>query len=197
VWRSWSYSALALPTRQIPPAAHSSAQSSPEDNGWEIWPDGLRAVLTRVHHDYGPPELAITENGATYPDAVAPDGSVSDIERRHYLERHIGALADARDEGIPVNAYFVWSLLDNFEWGEGYGHPLGIVHVDFATQRGTVKASGDWYRALLKDHGGLTRIASTRTTRSLRDHPHHGAYCQGTRQKADLRRDLTRSTGIQ
>jgi len=120
------------------------------DNGWEIWPDGLRAVLTRIHRDYDPPELAITENGATYPDPVAPDGSISDVERRHYLERHIGALADARDDGIPVNAYFVWSLLDNFEWGEGYGHPFGIVHVDFATQRRTVKASGEWYRALLK-----------------------------------------------
>ena len=122
-------------------------------NGWEIWPDGLRGVLTRIHDDYDPPELAITENGATYPDAVSPDGLVPDAERLRYLERHIGAVADARDQGIPVNAYFVWSLLDNFEWGEGYGHQFGIVHVDFATQRRTIKASGRWYRELLRSLG--------------------------------------------
>ena len=115
-------------------------------NGWEIWPDGLRSVLRRVHDEYGPAEMAVTENGATFPDAVATDGSVHDPERVAYLARHVRALADARDEGVPVNAYFVWSLLDNFEWGEGYGHRFGIVHVDFETQRRTVKSSGDWYR---------------------------------------------------
>ena len=122
-------------------------------NGWEIWPDGLRAVVTRIHDDYAPPELAITENGATYPDVISLDGSVTDAERQAYLERHVRAVADARDQGIPINAYFVWSLLDNFEWGEGYGHQFGIVHVDFATQQRTVKASGHWYRALLQALG--------------------------------------------
>lgn len=117
-------------------------------NGWEVWPDGLRTVLGRIHADYGPIPLAVTENGATFPDQVV-DGAIDDRERRDYLRRHIGALADARDAGVPVDAYFVWSLLDNFEWGEGYGHRFGIVHVDFATQRRTVKSSGDWYRALL------------------------------------------------
>ena len=122
-------------------------------NGWEVWPDGLRAVLARIHAEYGPIELAVTENGATFPDAMAADGSVDDVDRRRYLERHIGALADARDAGVPVNAYFVWSLLDNFEWGEGYGHRFGIVHVDFGTQRRTVKASGRWYADLLASSG--------------------------------------------
>jgi beta-glucosidase len=118
-------------------------------NGWEVWPDGLRAGLVRIHADYAPAELAITENGATFADTVTPDGTVDDAERRSYIERHLGALADARDAGVPVNAYFVWSLLDNFEWGEGYGHRFGIVHVDFETQRRTVKASGRWYQQLL------------------------------------------------
>ena len=118
-------------------------------NGWEVWPDGLRTVLARIHAEYGPLPLAVTENGATFPDAVGRDGSVADVERRDYLRRHIAALADARDGGAPVDAYFVWSLLDNFEWGEGYGHRFGIVHVDFDTQRRTIKASGEWYRALL------------------------------------------------
>lgn len=118
-------------------------------NGWEVWPDGLRAVLSRIHAEYGPLPLAVTENGATFPDSVASDGSVEDRERRDYLRRHIAALADARDAGAPVDAYFVWSLLDNFEWGEGYGHRFGIVHVDFTTQRRTVKDSGRFYAALL------------------------------------------------
>ena len=122
-------------------------------NGWEIWPDGLRAVLSRIHAEYGPLPLAVTENGATFPDRVGIDGSVEDLERRDYLRRHVAALADARDAGVPVDAYFVWSLLDNFEWGEGYAHRFGIVHVDFATQRRRMKASGLWYRDLLRAPG--------------------------------------------
>ena len=74
---------------------------------------------------------------------------MEDAERRSYLARHVAALADARDDGVPVNAYFVWSLLDNFEWGEGYGARFGIVGVDFETQRRTIKSSGRWYQRLL------------------------------------------------
>ena len=119
-------------------------------NGWEVWPDGLRTVLARVHAEYGPVELAITENGATFPDLVGEDGAVDDGERLSYIGRHVAALADARDAGVPVNAYFVWSLLDNFEWGEGYAHRFGIVRVDFPSQRRTVKSSGHWYAELLR-----------------------------------------------
>ena len=122
-------------------------------NGWEVWPDGLRSVLTRIHDEYQPAELAITENGATFPDTVTADGAVDDSDRRHYLERHITSLADARAAGVPVDAYFVWSLLDNFEWGEGYNHRFGVVHVDFESQRRTVKASGRWYAELLRNGG--------------------------------------------
>lgn len=118
-------------------------------NGWEVWPDGLRAVLTRVHREYAPGELAITENGATYPDPEPTPDGVPDGQRRSYLARHLGALADARDAGVPVTTYFVWSLLDNFEWGHGYSQRFGIVHVDFATQRRTVKDSGRFYAALI------------------------------------------------
>jgi len=120
------------------------------DNGWEVWPDGLRSVLTRIHADYAPAEIAVTENGATYPDPEVVAGGVADPERRSYLERHLAALADARDAGVPVDAYFVWSLLDNFEWGHGYSQRFGIVHVDFPSQRRTIKDSGRFYRALLR-----------------------------------------------
>lgn len=119
-------------------------------NGWEIWPDGLRAGLTWIHDTYAPRELAITENGAMFPDEPGRDGSVVDSQRRSYLERHLVALADARDGGVPVNAYFVWSLFDNFEWAEGYAHRFGIVRVDFATQERTIKSSGRFYADVLR-----------------------------------------------
>ena len=118
-------------------------------NGWEILPEGLRAVLNWVNDTYRPPAIAITENGATFPDRVGADGSVKDERRRSYLERHLAAAADAIGDGVPLTAYFAWSLLDNFEWALGYGTRFGIVHVDYATQRRTVKASGHWYRELI------------------------------------------------
>lgn len=123
-------------------------------NGWEVWPDGLREVLVRVRDDYAPAEMAITENGATYDDPPPVDGTVEDEPRRSYLERHLHALADARDAGVPVEAYFVWSLFDNFEWAEGYTKRFGVVHVDFATQQRTLKASGRFYANILRHTRG-------------------------------------------
>ena len=117
--------------------------------GWEIHPEGLRATLGWITRDYAPPAIAVTENGATFPDTVAADGAVEDPERLRYYVGHIGAAADAIADGVPLIGYFAWSLLDNFEWALGYGTRFGIVHVDFATQRRTVKASGRWYRDLL------------------------------------------------
>ena len=118
-------------------------------NGWEIHPDGLRSTLARLAREYEPPAIAITENGSTFADAVGDDGSVEDPERLRYLVGHLEAAAAALDEGVPLIGYFAWSLLDNFEWALGYGTRFGIVHVDFETQRRTLKASGHWYRALL------------------------------------------------
>jgi beta-glucosidase len=111
-------------------------------------------VLARVNRDYAPREIAITENGATFPDVVSADGGVDDVERRSYIARHVSAAADAIEAGVPLVGYFAWSLLDNFEWAEGYDRRFGIVHVDFATQRRTVKASGEWYSALLHSPEG-------------------------------------------
>ena len=117
--------------------------------GWEVHPDGLRATLVRIAREYGPEAVAVTENGATFVDAVASDGSVEDHDRLGYLAAHIAAAADAIDHGVPLVGYFAWTLLDNFEWALGYHAPFGIAHVDFTTQRRTLKASGRWYRALL------------------------------------------------
>ncbi len=118
-------------------------------NGWEIHPDGLRSTLVRIQREYAPRAIAVTENGATFSDEVAADGRVVDADRLRYLASHVEAAGAAIAEGVPLIGYFAWSLLDNFEWGLGYGTRFGIVHVDFATQRRTVKASGQWYRALL------------------------------------------------
>jgi beta-glucosidase len=117
--------------------------------GWPIEPAGLRQVVERVARVYRPPEIAITENGAAFDDVVAADGTITDVGRRAYLASHLAAAADAIAGGAPLMGYFVWSLLDNFEWQHGYAPRFGIVHVDYATQRRTVKASGSWYGALL------------------------------------------------
>lgn len=117
--------------------------------GWGVEPEGLTWMLQRVADEYPAVPLVIMENGAAYPDDVATDGSVDDPKRIEYLRRHIAAIHDARESGVPVEGYFVWSLLDNFEWARGYSKSFGIVHVDRSTMKRTVKASGHWYRDFL------------------------------------------------
>ena len=116
---------------------------------WEVAPDGLRDVLLALHREYAPREIAITENGAAYPDALDPDGRVRDEVRISYLARHVAAAAEALEAGVPLTGYYVWSLLDNYEWSLGYTRRFGLVHVDFANQRRTPKASADWYARLI------------------------------------------------
>jgi beta-glucosidase len=94
--------------------------------------------------------IAITENGAAYRDPPASNGRVEDPERTAYIEGHLAALRQAVEAGVPVERYFVWSLLDNFEWEWGYDQRFGIVHVDFETQRRTPKQSGLWYRDYIR-----------------------------------------------
>jgi len=141
----------------------AAAQGLPvTDMGWEICPDGLTRLLLRLQRDYAPARLRITENGAAFKDALLADGTVQDDDRVDFLRRYIGAVADARDGGAAVDAYLVWSLLDNFEWSSGYGKRFGIVHVDFATQQRTPKASAQWYRRLLADWRAATAGAGAR-----------------------------------
>jgi beta-glucosidase len=113
--------------------------------GWEVFPQGLYDILKRFHHDYAPKAIYVAENGAAYDDQVVADG-VDDEARRAYLEAHLAAAEQAMAEGVPLVAYLVWSLLDNYEWGWGYSRRFGIVHVDYETQRRTPKKSALWYR---------------------------------------------------
>ena len=118
--------------------------------GWPVAPEGLTELLRRIDGEYHPGPIYITENGSCYDDVVDDSGAVEDVARRDYLQRHLVALRDAIDAGVPVKGYFAWSLMDNFEWAEGYRRRFGLVHVDYATQRRTVKASGQWYGAFLR-----------------------------------------------
>ena len=118
--------------------------------GWEVWPAALHRLLMRVDSDYGHPPIYITENGCAEGTAPGPDGRVHDADRVDYLKGHLGQLARAIDDGCDVRGYFVWSLLDNFEWGVGYSQRFGVVWVDFdGDLRRVVKDSGWWLRDLI------------------------------------------------
>jgi beta-glucosidase len=113
---------------------------------WLIDADALHALLVRVHRDYGPIPMIITENGMANDDYVAHDGTVSDPDRIEYLAGHLDAAAKALAEGVDLRGYFQWSLLDNFEWAHGYSKRFGLVYVDYPSQRRIWKASARWYR---------------------------------------------------
>ena len=116
---------------------------------WEVYPDGLREILERVQKDYPVEAIYITENGAAFPDVVSEDGRVHDTRRQAYLEGHFEAMSRAMSAGVPLKGYFVWSLMDNFEWAHGFTKRFGIVYVDYKTQRRIIKDSGRWYQEWL------------------------------------------------
>ena len=118
------------------------------DMGWEIYPEGLTELLLRLDRDYRLPPLYITENGGAFRDELV-DGAVHDEQRRKYIADHIAAVGEAMRQGVRMQGYMVWSLLDNFEWASGYAKRFGIVHVDYASQRRTPKDSWLWYREFL------------------------------------------------
>lgn len=118
------------------------------DMGWEICPEGLTDLLLRLKRDYPLPTLLITENGAAFADQLV-NGEVNDLPRIAYLKQHISAVQNALERGVDVSGYFVWSLLDNFEWASGYEKRFGIVYVDYATQKRYLKNSAKWYNRFL------------------------------------------------
>jgi beta-glucosidase len=124
------------------------------DMGWEVHPDGLYKLLVRVANDYAPPAIYVTENGAAFGDVRVHDGAVHDPERTAYLETYIDAVGRAAAEGAPVKGYFVWSFLDNFEWGHGYSKRFGIVYIDYPTLERVPKDSFYWYRDLIAANRG-------------------------------------------
>jgi beta-glucosidase len=122
---------------------------------WEVWPDGFYNQIKKANARYKPKAVEITENGCSYGDAPDANGVVMDERRTAFFRGYIGAVARAHKEGVPLRGYHAWSLLDNYEWAEGYSQRFGFVYVDFHTMKRTVKESGKWY-AKLSATGKLT-----------------------------------------
>lgn len=136
-----------LGVRYVRPPAERTAMD------WEIYPPALYDVLQRVHRDYRPPAMYVTESGAAFDDQIAPDGQVHDERRVAYLRGYFQQAARALAAGVPLKGYFVWSLLDNFEWAHGYSKRFGVIYTDYATQRRIIKDSGRYLAAVAAGRG--------------------------------------------
>ena len=121
--------------------------------GWPVDAEGLHRLLVRLHEEAPGVPVHVTENGAAYPDVVSADGAVHDADRIAYVDDHLRAVHRAIDDGVDVRGYYLWSLLDNFEWGYGYSKRFGIVHVDYDTQVRTPKDSALWYAEVIRRNG--------------------------------------------
>ncbi len=150
-----NYSRILIRGTETQPLADRCEHVSPVPNscytdlGWEIYPNGLRDVLVNVGRNYPVGKLYVTENGAAFPDVWDGADTVSDPRRVDFLQDYITGCAEAIEQGAPLSGYFVWSLMDNFEWSEGYAKRFGVVYIDYPTQRRVIKESGYWYAALL------------------------------------------------
>lgn len=120
--------------------------------GWEVHPPSLRRLLVRISKDYKLPPIYITENGAAFPETISTDGRILDYARLAYLRDHLEQAWLAIQDGVDLRGYFAWSLLDNFEWEHGYSKRFGIVHVNYANQKRTIKESGHWYTSVIKQN---------------------------------------------
>jgi beta-glucosidase len=135
-----------IPEEQnLPRTVHAAPESEWTAMGWEVYPQGLFEVLARLHLEYNVPRIYVTENGASYADALQASTRVADVKRVQYLRDHFAEVRRAIDAGAPVRGYFVWTLLDNFEWDRGYTQRFGITWTDYETQARVLKDSALWY----------------------------------------------------
>jgi beta-glucosidase len=145
-----------IPEEQnMPPTEFQAPRNDSDwfDMGWEVYPEGLFRVLTWLYFDYQPARIYITENGCSYSDGPDNDGRVHDQRRMRYLASHFEAARRAIQAGVPLAGYFVWSLLDNFEWGHGFSQRFGLVWVDYKTLKRVVKDSALWYKRVITENG--------------------------------------------
>ena len=150
-------------------------QHAVTETDWEVFPDGLRETLVWAHRRYGGIPLAVTENGAAFYDPPSPiDGRVDDPLRVAYLRDHLRAVAQAMREGADVRAYCAWSLLDNFEWSHGFSKRFGLLHVDYATQQRTPKASARFYADVIASNGAVLGLLAEPTVAA------EGHVCTGS-----------------
>ena len=126
---------------------------------WEILPESIYHILKRINEYPNLPPIYLTEVGAAFNDNITNDGKINDLARIQFFENYLYQVLKAQQEGYHTKGVFVWSLLDNFEWAEGYHPRFGLVHVDFKTQKRTIKQSGEWFREFLgKIKGDLQKI---------------------------------------
>lgn len=121
--------------------------------GWEIYPPGIYEILKRIHNDYNAPTIYITENGVAFPDKIDKNGQVNDQSRIDYIKAYLLQAYRAIEDGVNLSGYFVWSLLDNFEWAYGYSKRFGLVYTDYPTQERIIKSSGWWYKDVIEKNG--------------------------------------------
>jgi beta-glucosidase len=132
-----------------PQAVQVAPDEELTDMGWEVYPDGLTQLLERLHREYEPREIYITENGAAYADGPDETGRIADSRRSEFLRAHVVACHRAIEAGVPLRGYFVWSLIDNFEWAHGYEKRFGLYWVDYETQERIPKDSSFWYHDVI------------------------------------------------
>ena len=134
------------PQEWLFPVNMAGGEQGPKtDFGWEVWPQALYDIVMRITRDYNHPVLEITESGCSYNDAPDANGAIRDTRRIHYHREYLAALSRAISEGADARGYHAWSLMDNFEWADGYSQRFGLAYVDFNNRNRTVKDSGRWY----------------------------------------------------
>jgi len=142
---------LPLKTKHVPQPQHTQTETH-----WEVFPEAFTSLLLSVTERYGRPPIYITENGAAFYDPPTPiDGKIEDPLRVEYFRQHLRAAHDAMRQGADVRGYYAWSLLDNYEWSLGYSKRFGIVHVDYSTQKRTIKSSGRYYASVIASKGAV------------------------------------------
>jgi len=142
--------------KNLPPSVFQAPQNDhdyQEMENWEVYPEGLFNVLAWLYFEYQPPVLYVTENGASWSDGPDETGRVKDTRRINFLQRHFAAAHRAIQIGVPLKGYFVWSLMDNLEWGNGFAQRFGLVWVDFKTQQRLLKDSAKWYSQVIAANG--------------------------------------------
>lgn len=133
---------------QVKPKHLVKDESELTEMGWEVYPEGIYEVLMQLAKYQGVKKIIVTENGAAFKDELKGE-AVHDTRRIEFFKSYLEAVLKAKQEGAPIDGYFVWSLLDNFEWAEGYHPRFGLVHVDYETQKRTIKDSGLWFKEFL------------------------------------------------
>jgi beta-glucosidase len=137
----------------LPPTEIQAPREEWTEMGWEIYPEGLYQMLNRLHFDYEPAKIFVTENGASYSDGPDENGRVDDSRRIAYLRNHFVAANRAMQNGVPLAGYFVWSFMDNFEWARGYRQRFGLIWVNYETKQRIFKDSALWYKKIIAQNG--------------------------------------------